>query len=304
MSISAPDQQHAGGDRDADALEQRERPVARSAPTVRRTCASGRRPDATVAAGRVPRGRSTWRVGCDAPATVSGWNANGCSVRIARGTSTAEAPSPPTISSMHSRLSGPISYVHVGLEDGGERERRDAERQHGEHVSGRERRACGLAGRARARASRRRARPGRAAAPRAPSACRRPRSSRRSRPGSPRRRLQAAPRRAAAASCARALVPRRPRFQYADWAISSSPQTAASARRLWLKMIAAVLGRAGIPAKGNASHRRAAAANHRCTASAITPQATVRATATRPARLTVSAIDAAATAERSSSRSR
>ncbi len=84
------------------------------------------------------------------------------------------------------RLSGRSSQVHVGLEDGSERERRDAERHDREHVSGGRARACGPAGRGRARASRRRARQGHAAAPRAASEFRTRRSSLRRRSGSPR----------------------------------------------------------------------------------------------------------------------
>ena len=56
-------------------------------------------------------------------------------------------------------------------------------------------------------------------------------------------------------------------------------------------MPAATSGRAGIPVKGNASHRRAWAANPAWTTTAITPHASVSTVAIAPASLTVSDSD-------------
>ena len=56
-------------------------------------------------------------------------------------------------------------------------------------------------------------------------------------------------------------------------------------------MLAATSGRAGIPVNGNASHRRAWAANHAWTTSAIPPHASVSTAAIAPASLTVSDSD-------------
>ena len=69
-------------------------------------------------------------------------------------------------------------------------------------------------------------------------------------------------------------------------------------------MLAATSGRAGIPVNGNASHRRAWAANHAWTISAIPPHASVSTAAIAPASLTVSDSDGDLGATRAGARSR